>query len=64
MQRKNAIFIWIGLAIGAMFGMMVGAAEENVIWGLALGALAGTFIGWFVAIGLEEKSKSEKAGEQ
>jgi ABC-type uncharacterized transport system permease subunit len=64
MQRKNAIFIWIGLAIGAIFGMMVGAAEENLIWGLALGALAGTFVGWFIAIALEQKSKSEKPGAQ
>jgi hypothetical protein len=49
MERKFGYYIVLGLVIGAIFGMGLGAASENTTWGIALGALFGVFIGWFVA---------------
>ena len=39
--------------------MGLGAANGNAIHGLQLGALAGTFIGWFVAAAVMEQGKKE-----
>ena len=60
MDRKFGIYIVLGLVIGAVFGMGVGAASGNIIFGLGLGALFGVFIGWFVAAALENQSKHKR----
>ena len=49
MERKFGYFIVLGLLIGVVFGMGLGVANGNTIWGIGLGALFGVFIGWFVA---------------
>ena len=49
MERKFGYYIVLGLLIGMVFGMGLGAANGNTIWGIGLGALFGVFIGWFVA---------------
>ena len=49
MERKFGYYIVLGLLIGVVFGMGLGAANGNTIWGIGLGALFGVFIGWFVA---------------
>lgn len=49
MERKFGYYIFLGLVIGVIFGMGVGAANGNPLFGIGLGALGGVFIGWFVA---------------
>lgn len=49
MGRKFSIYIVAGLAIGAVFGSGMGAANENALLGTGLGALLGMYIGWFIA---------------
>ena len=49
MDRKFGYYIALGLVIGVVFGMGVGAASGNTLFGIGLGALGGVFIGWFVA---------------
>lgn len=56
MNQKNAIFIFAGLAIGAMIGVLVGSRGGNPLLGLGFGALAGVFIGWFAAIAAGQKT--------
>jgi ABC-type uncharacterized transport system permease subunit len=63
MDRKFGYFIVLGLVITVVFGMGVGAASGNTIWGIGLGALFGVFIGWFVAVAAlknRDKNKIEK----
>ena len=55
----NVIAI-VTVLIGAIFGLGWGAATENPIAGLGGGALAGVFIGWFVAAAALEKQKRQK----
>lgn len=59
MERRFGIYIFLGLVIGAVFGMGVGAASGNTIFGIGLGALFGVFIGWFVAAALERRKKNK-----
>jgi len=49
MERKFGVFILAGLAIGAIFGVALGAGMDKSLMGVALGALAGVFLGWFAA---------------
>lgn len=49
MDRKFGYFIVLGLVIGIVFGMGVGAANGDSLLGIGLGALSGVFIGWFVS---------------
>ncbi|NJO81784.1 MAG: hypothetical protein HC828_02750 [Blastochloris sp.] len=54
MERTFGLYIVLGLVIGAVFGMGLGATTGNVLWGIGLGALAGVFLGWFVAAAMFE----------
>jgi ABC-type uncharacterized transport system permease subunit len=56
MNQKDAIYLFAGLAIGALFGFLVGSANGNPLLGLGFGALAGVFIGWFVAASLSHRA--------
>lgn len=49
MDKTPAYYIFLGLLIGAVAGVGIGAANGNLITGMQLGALAGVFIGWFIA---------------
>jgi hypothetical protein len=55
MDKKSGYYIFGGLLIGALFGL---------IWaglvGLGIGALIGTAIGWFLAAYVLEKDKKTK----
>jgi hypothetical protein len=57
MERKFGYIIVLGLLIGVIFGMGLGAANGNTIWGLGLGALFGVFVGWFVAAAIQENRR-------
>jgi ABC-type antimicrobial peptide transport system permease subunit len=59
MDRKFGLYIVLGLVIRAVFGMGVGAASGNTIFGIGLGALFGVFVGWFVAAALENRKKNK-----
>ncbi|GIK42944.1 MAG: hypothetical protein BroJett011_67770 [Chloroflexota bacterium] len=60
MERKFGYYILLGLVIGVVFGMGLGAANGNAIWGIWLGALGGVFIGWFIAVAALENRKNEE----
>ena len=48
-NKKFGYYIVIGLLIGAIFGMGIGAANGNPLPGIGMGALAGVFLAWFIA---------------
>lgn len=50
--------------MGAVFGIFLGASLENNTLGIALGALSGLFIGWFIgAAVLEGRNEKTKIDE-
>jgi membrane associated rhomboid family serine protease len=61
MNKKFGLFILVGLAIGASLGVFIGAAIGNVPLAIAVGAIGGLFLGWFVAAAVLEKEKSKKS---
>jgi ABC-type uncharacterized transport system permease subunit len=48
-NKKFGYYIVIGLLIGAIFGMGIGAANGNPLPGIGMGALVGVFLAWFIA---------------
>jgi hypothetical protein len=58
MDRKHAICIFLGMAIGLVVGGGLGAASGNTILGIGLGFTFGGFIGWFVTVALERRNRS------
>lgn len=48
-NKKFGYYILIGLLIGAIFGMGIGAANGSPLPGIGMGALAGVFLAWFIA---------------
>lgn len=60
MHERLGISILTELAIGAGFGLLIGAAMENIYLGITLGALGGTLIGWLMAAILIENEKSQR----
>jgi ABC-type uncharacterized transport system permease subunit len=59
MKRKFGLYIFLGLLIGAFFGMFLAAGSANPFLGIGGGALAGVFIGWFIAAAVLEKEKKK-----
>ena len=59
MDKKFGYFIFGGMLLGALLGMMW-AANGNIILGLGIGALAGTAPGWFGAAAAMENVKGKK----
>jgi hypothetical protein len=57
MERRHGYFILLGLLIGTFFGIGIGVATENIIRGIGLGALAGVFVGWFLAAAVLENRR-------
>lgn len=55
MDKKFGYYIFGGLLIGALFGLIWAG-----VMGLGIGALIGTAIGWFSAAYVLEKEKKEK----
>jgi ABC-type uncharacterized transport system permease subunit len=58
MDRKFGYYIFGGLLIGGLFGMLW-AGNGNTILGIGIGAFAGAAIGWFAAAYAMEKEKKE-----
>lgn len=56
-RRTLGICIFLGLAIGANFGILIGKAIGNMSLGIGIGALAGVFIGWFIAAAILQNRK-------
>ncbi|MEO8356658.1 MAG: hypothetical protein ABI621_12140 [Chloroflexota bacterium] len=64
MTKQFGLFIVVGLAVGASFGVFLGAAIGNTPLGIgmgAMGALGGLFLGWFMAAAVVENQKSKKS---
>jgi hypothetical protein len=53
-ERTFGYTMILGLVIGALFGMGLGAANGNALYGVGIGALVGVFIGWFAAAALQD----------
>jgi ABC-type uncharacterized transport system permease subunit len=60
MKRRFGIYVFVGMLIGAFFGMFLGAGSTNHILGVGGGALAGAAIGWFIAAYVMENEKKKK----
>jgi ABC-type uncharacterized transport system permease subunit len=58
MKRKFEIYIFVGLLIGAIFGIFLGTGNENPIPGIGGGALASMFIGLFVAAAVQQNQNN------
>ena len=59
MNKKYGLYIILGLIVGANFGILFAPVLENKALGIALGALGGVFVGWFVAAIIVERSKDK-----
>ena len=59
MEKRFGIFILFGLLIGAAFGTFFGAAAENPLFSVGIGALVGLFLGWFIAAIVLETQKAK-----
>ncbi len=62
MDKKFGYYIFGGMLIGALFGMLW-AGNGNPIPGIGLGAFVGAAIGWFAAAYVMEKEKDKKQGK-
>jgi hypothetical protein len=49
MDKRPAFSIFLGLLIGAIVGLGIGALNAHPIDGMQLGSMAGLLIGWFIA---------------
>ncbi|MCL4830742.1 MAG: hypothetical protein KJZ95_25525 [Caldilinea sp.] len=49
MEQNPGIYVGLGLMIGALFGVFFGQASGNALPAIAIGALGGVFIGWYIA---------------
>lgn len=59
MDKKVARIIFIGMAIGALFGLMVELVTGNALLSAAFGAVGGGFVGWFIAIAVQQYRKEQ-----
>jgi hypothetical protein len=62
MDKKFGYFIFGGLLIGVLFGLLW-STNGNPVLGIGTGALVGTAIGWFAAAYVMEREK-EKSKEK
>lgn len=60
MNKKFAIYIVLGLFIGALFGVSFTPVIENDALGVLGGALAGGFVGWFIAAAVNARKQDTK----
>ncbi len=59
MDKTFGYYIFGGLLIGAVFGS-IWTAGGNRSMGTGVGALAGVFLGWFIAAAVLQLKKKEK----
>jgi hypothetical protein len=62
MDKKFGYYIFGGMLIGALFGMLW-AGNGNTVLSIGSGAFAGAAIGWFAAAYAMEKEKEKKGGK-
>jgi hypothetical protein len=60
MNKKIGISALLGLLLGGQLGVFWGPVLQNPLLGVALGALGGAFLGWFIAAALLENQNSKK----
>jgi len=60
MDKKFALYIIIGMVLGAIYGAFFGPALGNNFLAIALGAIGGVFLGWFVAADIHEHDKNKR----
>jgi hypothetical protein len=58
MERRFAYYIFLGLVIGALFGVLW-TTRGNTNLGIMYGALAGAGIGWFIAAARSQSQKEK-----
>jgi ABC-type uncharacterized transport system permease subunit len=59
MNKTFGYYVFGSLLIGALFGS-IWTVGSNPLIGAGIGALAGTFIGWFVAAAVLEQNKKKQ----
>lgn len=59
MDKTFGYYVFGGLLIGTLFGS-IWAGASNPLMGAGIGALAGTFIGWFIAAAVLEQNKKKQ----
>ena len=59
MEKTIGYFAFGGMLVGAMFGL-IWTGGSNPLIGIASGAIAGVFIGWFIAAAMLELRKKNK----
>jgi hypothetical protein len=64
MDRKFAYYIFLGMVIGAAFGVFW-ADKGDVSLGILYGAFTGAAIGWFIAAARSQsQNEKDKTGKQ
>ncbi len=63
-KRRFGIYIFLGMLIGALFGIFLASGRENPILGIGSGAFAGAAIGWFIAAAVLEKENQNRKKEE
>jgi hypothetical protein len=58
MDKISGYFIFAGLLIGALFGL-TWAGSSDPLRGIATGAMAGAFVGWFIAAAVIQQKKEK-----
>jgi ABC-type uncharacterized transport system permease subunit len=59
MDKKFGYYIFGGLLVGALFGLLW-STHGNAFLGISTGALVGAAIGWFAAAAVLEQQKGKK----
>ena len=59
MDKKFGYYVFGGLLIGALFGLIWAGRGNLLVW-VGIGALIGTAIGWFFAAYVLEQEKKAK----
>lgn len=57
MDRKFGLHILLGLIVGALLGVSFTPVIENDALAILGGALAGVFIGWFIAAAMDARKQ-------
>lgn len=60
MDKKFGLYIIIGLFVGALFGVSFTPVIGNDLLAISGGALAGVFLGWFIAAAVNARKQNGK----
>lgn len=61
LDREFGTHILLGLVIGVLFGVFLGAITGNTLLGIGLGALGGVFVGWFATAAVSTSAVLNKS---